>query len=79
MNRLIRTALTLFASASVMIFIVLKRLENARNLVGDVRISEIQMAYFGIGIAALMLIIGLGLVVTAIVRSRKAKKPADHG
>ena len=79
MNRLIRTALTLFASASIMIFIVLKRLEKARNLVGDVRVSEIQMAYLGMIIAAVMLLIGLGLVVTAVVRSRRAKKSANHG
>jgi len=80
MNRLIRIALTLFASASVLIFVVLKRLENARNLVGDVRISEIQMAYLGIGIASVMLAIGLGLVITAVIRARKAKSdPANHG
>jgi len=80
MNRLIRTALTLFASASVLIFIVLKRLEDARNMVGDVRNSEIQMAYLGIGIAAIMLVIGLGLVVTAVIRARKAKRDlANHG
>jgi hypothetical protein len=80
MNRLIRTALTLFASASVLIFVVLKRLENARNLVGDVRNSEIQMAYLGIGIASVMLAIGLGLVITAVIRARKAKSdPANHG
>ena len=80
MNRLIRIALTLFASASVLIFVVLKRLENARNLVGDVRISEIQMAYLGIGIASVMLAIGLGLVISAVIRARKAKSdPANHG
>ena len=80
MNRLIRTALTLFASASVLIFIVLKRLENARNLVGDARNPEIQMAYLGIGMSAIMLVIGLGLIITAVIRARKAKSdPANHG
>jgi hypothetical protein len=80
MNRLIRTALTLFASSSVLIFIVLKRLEKARDMVGDVRVSEIQMAYLGIGMAALMLAIGLGLVITAVIRARKAKiDPPNHG
>ena len=80
MNRLIRSALTLFASASVLIFIVLKRLEDARNMVGKAQVSEVQMAYLGIGIAAIMLVIGLGLVATAVIRSRKAKAdPANHG
>jgi len=83
MNRLVRTALTLFASASVMIFLVLKRLENARNMVGNARDSEVQMAYLGMAITAVMLIIGLGLLATAIIRARKARKPesdpANHG
>ena len=80
MNRLIRTALTLFASATVMIFLVLKRLEDARNMVGKAQASEVQMAYLGIGIVAVMLIIGVGLVVTAVLRGRKAKSdPANHG
>jgi len=80
MNRLIRTALTLFASATVMIFLVLKRLEGARNMVGKAQASEVQMAYLGIGIVAVMLIIGVGLVVTAVLRARKAKSdPANHG
>jgi hypothetical protein len=83
MNRLVRTALTLFASATVMIFLVLKRLENAHNLVGQAQASEVQMAKLGMVITALMLAIGLGLIVTAIIRARKARKlesdPANHG
>ena len=83
MNRLVRTALTLFASASVMIFIVLKRLEGARHLVGDAQLKEIQMVYLGMAITAVMLIIGVGLMVTAFMRARKARKlesdPANHG
>ena len=80
MNRLIRTALTLFASSSVMIFIVLKRLESARNMVGQAQASEIRMAYLGIGLVGVMLAIGLGLIIAAIVRARKAKSdPANHG
>ncbi|HEY1122899.1 MAG TPA: hypothetical protein VGE67_14910 [Haloferula sp.] len=80
MNRLVRTALTLFASSSVMIFIVLKRLEGARHLVGKSQESELQMVYLGMGITAVMLVIGVGLMVTAFLRSRKAKSdPANHG
>ena len=83
MNRLVRTALTLFASASVMIFLVLKRLENAHNMVGQAQASEVQMAKLGMVITAVMLVIGLGLLVTAVLRARKARKlesdPANHG
>jgi hypothetical protein len=71
MNRLVRIAVTLFASASVLIFLVLKRLEGARNLSGRAAESEIQMAYLGMGIVAVMLIAGLVLIVKAIVRARK--------
>ena len=77
MNRLIRIALTLFASASILIFLVLQRLERARNMGGDAAHAELQMAYFGIGIVAIMLAAGLALIITAIVRSRK--KPSTHG
>ncbi len=80
MNRLIRIALTLFASASVLIFLVLKRLEGARKLVGEAQVSEVQMAYLGLGVAAVMLVIGVAFVITAIVRARKGKNgPANHG
>lgn len=79
MNRLIRIALTLFAAASLLVVLVSKRLEDARNMVGGNRESEIQMAYLGIGLAGGMLIIGLGLIITAFIRSRKARKSADHG
>ncbi|MCW1885712.1 hypothetical protein OKA04_13310 [Luteolibacter flavescens] len=79
MNRLIRIALTLFAAASLLIVLVSKRLENARNMIGGNPESEIQMAYLGIGIAGAMLIIGLGLIITAVIRSKKARKSGDHG
>jgi hypothetical protein len=80
MNRLIRIALTLFASASVLIFLVLKRLEGARKLVGEAQASEVQMAYLGMGVAAVMLVIGVAFVITAIIRARKGKNgPANDG
>jgi hypothetical protein len=75
MNRLVRIAVTLFASASVMIFLVLKRLARAKVMTGAESVSEIQMAYVGLGVVGLMLVAGLVLVIVAIVRSRKK----DHG
>ena len=77
MNRLVRIALTLFVSASILIFLVLQRLQEAKQMTGTAAQSEIQMAYFGMVIVGAMLLAGLALIVTAIVRSRK--KSAGHG
>ena len=81
MNRLVRIALTLFASATVLIFLVLQRLQRAKEAGADelsqFARSELQMAYTGMGIVAFMLLAGVALIVTAIVRSKK--KPAPHG
>jgi hypothetical protein len=71
MNRLVRIALTLFAAASILVFLVLKRLERAKEMVGSQADSELQMAYFGMAIAGAMLLGGVALLVTAFVRSRK--------
>jgi hypothetical protein len=85
MNRLVRIALTLFVSATVLIFLVLQRLQRAKEIgagpdageLGEFAKSELQMAYIGMGIVGIMLIAGVALIVTAIARSRK--KPAPHG
>lgn len=76
MNRLVRIALTLFIASSILTFLVLKRLERAKEMFGSQADSELQMAYFGMGIAAFLMIGGVGLMITAFVRSRK--KPADN-
>lgn len=85
MNRLVRIALTLFASATILIFLVLQRLQRAREASGanidddlsQFARSEIRMAYAGMGIVAILLIAGVALIVTAVVRSRKKSTP--HG
>ena len=86
MNRLVRIALTLFVSATILIFLVLQRLQRAREIGGtgtdagelsQFAKSELQMAYIGMGIVGIMLIAGVALIVTAIARSKK--KPAPHG
>ena len=86
MNRLIRIALTLFVSATILIFLVLQRLERAREIGGtseggdelnQLARSELQMAYIGMGFVALLLAAGLVLIGMAIARSRK--KPDPHG
>ena len=71
MNRLVRIALTLFLSASILVFLVLQRLERAKGMNEIAAAGELQMAYIGIGLIGLMLAAGLALIVTALVRTRK--------
>jgi hypothetical protein len=77
MNRLVRIALTLFLSASVLVFLVLKRLERAKEMNEIAAAAEVKMAQIGMGLIFLMLIAGLALIGTALVRSRK--KPGSDG
>ncbi len=72
MNRLVRIAVTLFLSASILVFLVLQRLERAKGMNEIAAASELQMAYIGIGLIGLMLAAGLALIITALVRSRKS-------
>lgn len=85
MNRLVRIALTLFVSATILIFLVAQRLQRAKeigagadaNELSEFARSELQMAYIGMGIVGIMLIAGVALIVTAIAKAKK--KPAAHG
>jgi len=85
MNRLIRIALTLFASATIMVFLVLKRLQHARDSgwiypdgsVHPLGKSELQMVNFGMGLIGLMLVAGLVLILVAVFQNRKKSVP--HG
>jgi hypothetical protein len=71
MNRLVRIALTLFLSASILVFLVLKRLERAKEMNEIAAAAELQMAYIGMGLIGIMLAAGLALIITALVRTRK--------
>ena len=71
MNRLVRLALTLFISASILVFLVLQRLERAKGMNEIAAAPELQMAYIGMGLIAVMLIAGLSLIGVALVRTRK--------
>ena len=79
MNRLVRIALTLFVSATILIFLVLQRLERAKEASAglpagshsELAKSELQMVYIGMGLVGLMLAIGVGLIIAAIIRARK--------
>jgi hypothetical protein len=71
MNRLVRIALTLFLSASILVFLVLQRLERAKGMNEIAAAAELQMAYIGMGLIGVMLTAGLVLIITALVRTRK--------
>jgi hypothetical protein len=71
MNRLVRISLTLFISASILVFLVLQRLERAKEMNEIAAAAELQMAYIGMGLIGLMLVAGLSLIGVALVRTRK--------
>lgn len=77
MNRLVRIALTLFLSASVLVFLVLQRLERAKGMSEVAAAAELQMAYIGMGLIGVMLAAGLALIITALVRTRKQNSAND--
>jgi hypothetical protein len=81
-NRLVRIAFTLFLSSTVLVLLVQKRLSLVQELrkagAGPEEFTpELHMVYVGLGLAGTMMTIGIGLVVTALVRSRK--KNPTHG
>lgn len=71
MNRLVRIAVTLFISASILVFLVLQRLQRAKEMNEIAAAAELQMAYIGMGLIAIMLVAGLSLIGVALVRTRK--------
>lgn len=75
MPRLIRIALTLMVSASVLIYLVVQRqqrlaADQARGLTAEVISGETQMITLGAVIAGAMILTGIVLVVLSLVRKR---------
>jgi|GEM_PF-5615133 len=83
MNRLVRIALTLFASATILVLLVRQRLQRLKGL-GDeaaeefVR-SESQMALVGLILAGLLAVIGFILIIVSIGRGRRRANQALSG
>jgi len=78
MNRLVRIALTLFASSTILIILVKQRLNKVEGLADEVVREEAQMAALGIIIAGALAIGGFVLIILAIARSRKKKLPKNE-
>ena len=75
MHRLVRIAATLFASASILVFLVLQRLDRAKGMNEIAAAAELRMAALGMALIVAMLVAGLVLIITAIVRTRKKSNP----
>lgn len=78
MNRLIRIALTLFASSTILVFLVRQRLEKVEGLAEETVRSEAQMAAIGIIIAGALAAVGFVLIIVSIARSRKERLPRNE-
>jgi hypothetical protein len=90
MNRLVRIALSLFVSATLLVFVINRRLQGLPKIAPGDRLSdqeadrihnEVLMLNVGFIVIAVMLVVGLGLLITALLRARKSKSsdPASHG
>ena len=92
MNRLVRIALTLFASATIMVFLINRRLQalpktSAGDKLPDSQLdqihNEVVMINVGFVLIGAMLLAGIVLIITAIVRTRKqssaAQAPESNG
>ncbi len=76
MNRLVRIALTLFVSATILLLLARQRLvrlteQSTEILPADYVRDETQMATIGMIIAGLLAVTGIVLVTVALVRRRK--------
>ena len=78
MNRLVRIALTLFASSTILVFLVKQRLNDIEGLADDVVRSEAKMAAVGIIIAGALAATGFVLIIISINRSRKKNLPRNE-
>ncbi|MEM1083756.1 MAG: hypothetical protein AAGI48_06505 [Verrucomicrobiota bacterium] len=80
MNRAVRIALTLFASATILILLVYQRLQRLRTdieggLAEEAARSEGQMIIVGVLIAGLLAIGGFVLMIVAATKGRRKNLP----
>ncbi len=75
MPRLIRIALTLFASATILIIMVYKELQTVRDLINsgindDFVANKSDMINVGFGMAGLFAVLGIILIIAHFVQKR---------
>ncbi|WP_035614573.1 hypothetical protein [Haloferula sp. BvORR071] len=85
MNRLVRIALTMFVSATILFLLVANRAKKARDLqLGPSRVNpatmaivekELQMAWLGVVIGTGLVGGGVVLLITVLIRNRKKPEP----
>lgn len=75
MNRLIRIALTMFVSSTILLLLVRQRLKQVEGLADEVVRSETQMASAGLIIAGALAAGGFILIIVAMTRTRRKKLP----
>jgi multisubunit Na+/H+ antiporter MnhB subunit len=75
MNRLVRIALTLFASSTILVFLIRQRLKQAEGLAEEALRNETQMASIGVIIAGALAAGGFVLIIIALARTRKKNLP----
>lgn len=78
MNRLVRIALTLFASSTILIILIKQRLKKVEGLTDELIRDETQMAALGVIIAGALAAGGFVLIIVAIARSRKKNLPRNE-
>ncbi|MEP4076419.1 hypothetical protein [Haloferula sp.] len=78
MNRLVRIALTLFASSTILIILIKQRLKKVEGLADELVRDETQMAALGIIIAGALAAGGFVLIIIAIARARKKNLPRNE-
>jgi len=76
MNRLVRLSLTLFITAIIMLVMVMMRLRDAKLQPLLNQENELQMAYLGLGITAVLMIGGIVMLVKAYKGYRQLKEGA---
>ena len=84
MNRLVRIALTFFASATILIILVFQRLKKLQVDIDGGRLAEEaarqegQMVMLGVIVAGALAAGGFVLIIVAVAKSRKKNLPSHE-
>jgi uncharacterized membrane protein len=83
MNRLLRISATLFLTSTILVLMVNERLKRAKealeaagnesNSLGEMAKNEITMSYVGMGIAGVLILVGLVMMIKFIKQQKEQK------